>query len=179
MRHPTLVDFGLLLALLLPPAAHADGRVILAQAGKELMAQSSSGQEAVPGRDVLVAGMGAVIDGQARTKARIDIGTGPAPAHAKLELLLSPSEVVANEAYLIVVEAGDDAPSRRLGAASFYPPKAGTAQAFYFDAAPLLADMRARSTTSVDLSLLLVPADKAQKLTSSKVRLLGARLVGD
>jgi hypothetical protein len=179
MRQPTLIDFGLLLALLLPPAARADDRVILTQAGKELMAQSGSGQDAVPGRDVLVAGVGAVIDGQAPTRVRIDIGTGPVPTHAKLELLLSPSEVVANEAYLIAVEAGNDAPARRLGAASFYPPKAGTAQAFYFDAAPLLADMKARAATSVDLTLLLVPADKAQKLTSSKVRLLGARLVGD
>jgi len=143
------------------------------------MAQRGAGQEAVHGRDVLIAGAGAVIDGQSRIKVKIDVGAQPVPAQPKLELLLAPSEVVANEPYLVVVESGEGAATKKLGAVSFYPPRVGEAQAFYFDAASLLADIKAKGTTSAELSLSLVPVDTTHGLTSSKVRLLGGRLVGN
>ncbi len=143
------------------------------------MAQSGAGQEAVPGRDVLVAGAGAEIVGQSRTRFRIDIGEHAVPAQPKLELRLAPSEVVPGERYLVVLEDSGDAGARKLGAVSFFPLRAGAPQAFYFDAAPLIADMKARGTTSAELSLSLVPVDKTQRLSSSRVRLLGARLVGN
>ncbi len=178
MRKTYLIDFGLLLALLLVPAV-PESEAAEKQAGTELMAQNGAGETAVPGRDVLVSGTGAVIDSQSRTRVRIDVGAQPMPAQPKLELLLSPSEVASNEPYLIVVESGEGAGAKRLGTVSFYPPKAGAAQAFYFDAAPLVAELKARGTTTAELSLSLAPAEKTQRLTSSRVRLLGARLVGN
>lgn len=172
MLKTSLVGFGLLLASGPALPAQAAGE----QTGTEMMAQANAGQETVPGRDVLVAGAGAVFDGQSPAKIRIDIGTRSLPEQPKLELLLSPSEVAPTEHYLIVLEGGD---GTKLGAVSFYPPKTGTAETFYFDAGPLIAEMKSRGSTRADLSLSLVPAQKTQKLISSKVRVLGARIAGN
>jgi hypothetical protein len=173
-----LVDAGLLVTLLLPTVA-ADCGAPQHLVAADRMAQNTSEPEAVPGRDVLVAGTGAVIDSKSRTRVEIDVGAQPLPAGPKLELLLSPSEVV-DEPYLVVVEAGERADAKRLGVVAFYPPpQPGAAQAFYFDASAVIADMKARGTTRADLFLRLAPVERTQILTSSKVRLMGARIVGN
>ena len=169
-----LTGFGLLLTLLAGqvfPASGADGR---AEIG--LMAQNKAEHEAVPGRDVLVAGAGALIGGQSRTRIKIDLGAGPIPPQPRLEISLAPAEVVPNEPYLIVLEGAD---AKRLGAVSFFPPKTGSVQAFYFDAAAIVADMKARGTTSAELTLSLVPTQKSEKPMASRVRVVGARIVGN
>jgi hypothetical protein len=172
---------GLLGILLLGQAALAEregaAKVPLVA---EKMAQNNAEQASVPGRDVLVAGAGAVIDGKSRTLFTIDVGTQAVPARPKLELLLAPSEVVPNEPYLIVISleqsGGNDA--KRLGTASFYPARSGVVQAFYIDASAIIAEMKAKGTTRADLSVSLAPVERTQTLTSSKVRLVGVRIVG-
>ena len=67
----------------------------------------------------------------------------------------------------------------KTGCGFLFPPKAGAAQAFYFDAASILADMKAKGTTSTELSLSLVPAHKTGKPMISKIRIVGARLAGN
>jgi hypothetical protein len=161
--------------------AESQGAIKVPLAAEKKMAQNSVEQATVPGRDVLVAGAGAVIDGKSRTIFTIDVGTQAAPARPKLELLLAPEEVVPNEPYLIVVsaEVGEGADPKRLGTASFFPARSGKVQAFYFDAAVLIAEMKAKGTKRADLSVTLAPVERTQSLTSSKVRVVGARLVGE
>ena len=179
MRKPYLADLVLLVALLPAPAVPAESRFALQkEVPTETMAQNDAAEQPVPGRDILVAGAGAAINGRSPTKVGIDIGSQPLPPRPKLELTLSPSDVAADEAYLVVVDVGRGADAKRLGAASFYPARAGVAQAFYFDAAPLIAEMTAKGTTRTELSLSLAPVERAQTLTTSEVRLIGARLVG-
>jgi hypothetical protein len=174
MRKYNLAGFSLLLTLLAGPVFPAGGTG--KQAGTDLMAQNNAEQEAVPGRDVLVAGAGALVGGQSRTTIKIDLGAGRIPPRPKLEISLAPSEVVAGEPYLIILEGAD---AKRLGAVSFFPPKAGSVQAFYFDAEAIVTDMKARGTTSAELSLSLVPTQKAGKPLTSKVRVVGARIAGN
>jgi hypothetical protein len=173
---------GLLGILLLGQEALADSQGATRGAWvAEKMVQNSAEHAVVPGRDVLVAGAGAVIDGKSGARVKIDVGAQPVPTRPKLELLLAPSEVVPNEPYLIVVslEGGEGTGAKRLGTASFFPARSGTVQAFYFDAAAVIAEMKAKGTTRADLSLALAPVERTQSLTSSKVRVVGARIIGD
>jgi hypothetical protein len=182
MRKLCGCGFGLLGILLLGQVALAESQgAIKGPLAAEKMAQNSTEQTTVPGRDVLVAGAGAVIDGKSRANVKIDVGAQPVPARPKLELLLAPSEVVPNEPYLIVVsvEGGEGTDAKRLGTASFFPARSGVVQAFYFDASAIVAEMKAKGTTRADLSLALAPVERTQALTSSKVRVVGARIVGD
>ena len=59
---------------------------------------------------------------------------------------------------------------------SFFPPRAGVAQIFYFSTAPIAAEIKARRTSRIDLSITLVPVERTQALTAS-VRVISARLV--
>jgi hypothetical protein len=177
MRKPYLADLVLLAALLPSPAVSAESRFALQKGVQtETMAQNDAAEQPVPGRDILVAGADAAINGRAPTKVSIDIGSQPLPPRPKLELTLSPSDA-AGEAYLVVVDVGNGADAKRLGAVSFYPARRGVAQAFYFDAAPVIAAMKAKGTTRAELSLSLAPVERGQTLTTSEVRLIGARLV--
>lgn len=174
------VNFGLFVVLLLAQPASAGG------AGAEQgpisaksMAQNDAEQGGLPGRDVLVSGAGAIIDGASRTTVTIDVGTQSLPGRPALELLLSPVEPIADESYLIVITLGRGEEGKRLGAASFYPPRPGKAETFYINAAPIVAEMKAKATTRAELSLTLAPVEAAQSRISSKVRVVGARLVGE
>jgi hypothetical protein len=179
MRKPHLAGLGLLVALLPLPAVGAENRHAFEKtAGTEAMAQNHTEEEAVPGRDILVAGAGATINARSAARIRIDIGPQPLPPHPKLALSLAPSDVSADEAYLVVVDAVIGAGTKRLGTVSFYPARAGAVQSFYFDAAPVIADMKARGTTQAELTLSLAPVERTQALTTSEVRIVGARLVG-
>ena len=136
------------------------------------MAQNT---EAPPGRDILVAGQGAVADATSPAAVTINVGDKTLAPRARLELSLAPM-TGADESYLIVVSVKTrEGPLRRLGTVSFFPPLAGVAQAFYFDAAPLAAAAADRAG-GVALSIELKPAEQGQTLTSS-VRVIGARLV--
>lgn len=179
MRKPHLADLVLLAALLPAAAVSAESRLpVQKRVQVETMAQNDAAEQPVPGRDILVAGAGAAINGRAPTKVEIDIGPQPLPPRPKLELRLSPSEVAADEAYLVVVDLGSGPDAKHLGAVSFYPARAGVAQAFYFDAAPIVAEMKAKGTTRAALSLLLAAVERTQTPITSEVRLIGARLVG-
>ncbi len=144
-----------------------------------LMAQNTATPERPPGRDVLAAGAGTIADGKSPATLSIDVGKEPLPARPKLELTLAPASIVPNEKYLIVVSLKPrQAPPRRLGAASFFPARPGTDTVFYFDATPIAAELKASRTTTVQLSVALVPVERSRALTASAVRIVGARLVG-
>ena len=137
-----------------------------------------SGQAALQGRDVLVAGAGSIADGKSAALISIDLGTEPVSPQANLELLLAPVTVSPNENYLVVVSVGSDSASgaKRLGAVSFFPPRPGVTQAFYFKISPILEEMNARGAPRIELSITL--ASRHQSLLKSAVRIVGARIVG-
>jgi hypothetical protein len=137
------------------------------------MAQNT---KAPPGRDILVAGQGAVADARSPAAVTVNVGDKAIAPRARLELSLAPV-TAADEGYLIEVSVKPpDGPLRRLGSVSFFPPRAGVAQVFYFDAAPIAA-VAANRGGQAELSIALAPAEPTQKVTSS-VRVVGARLVG-
>lgn len=141
--------------------------------GGVLMAQNT---EAPRGRDILVAGQGAVADATSPAAVTVNVGGNTIAPRARLELSLAPM-TAADESYLVVVSVKPpEGPLRRLGTVSFFPPRVGVAQAFYFDAAPIAAVVADRAGQA-ELSIALAPAEPAQKITSS-VRVVGARLVG-
>jgi hypothetical protein len=176
------VNFGLFVVLLLAQPALAGGAC--AEQGlisAKLMAQNHAEQGGLPGRDVLVSGAGAIIDGASRTTLTIDFGTQSLPNRPILELLLSPVEPIADESYLIVftLGRGEGVDAKRLGAASFFPPRPGNVETFYINASAIVAEMKAKATTRAELSLTLAPAEPTQSRISAKVRVVGARLVGE
>ena len=140
------------------------------------MAQNTA-TEALPGRDILVAGQDAIADGKSPAVIAIDTGDKAITARTKLELSLAPQAVPPGQPYLVVVSLKPaDGPSRRIGTVSFFPRRAGVAQIFYFGAAPIAAEIKARGTSRIDLSITLVPVERTQTLTAS-VRVISARLV--
>lgn len=176
MRTRRWVEVGWLIALLLPSAIAA-GDAVRAATGVATMAENDTGDDREQGRDVLVVGKGTAIKANSPVNITIDVGARP-PPRAKLELSLAPSDA-ADERYLIVVDLGKNAGAKRLGAVSFYPPRQGVAQAFYFDLAPAIAEANARRATQIDLQLTLTPAERGQTLTAAEVRVVGARLIAD
>jgi hypothetical protein len=134
-------------------------------------------QPGLPGREVLIAGANVVADGKSTARITIDLGLEPVQPGAKLELLLMPSAVSPKETYFVVVSMKTASGEKRLGAVSFFPPREGEVQAFYFDASPILAELRAQGTGRIDLSVALAPANRDKDLTRSSVRVVGARLV--
>lgn len=177
MRRLRWIEVVLLGALVLEFTVSTGSRRTMALAD-EMAANDTVGQETLRGRDVLMAGAGAIADGKSPAVISIDLGKGPVPPQAKLELLLSPVTVSPNENYLIVVSIGTSGASgaSRLGAASFFPPRPGAVQAFYFDISPILDEVKARGTSRIDLSIALAP--RSQSLLESAVRIVGARIVG-
>jgi hypothetical protein len=145
---------------------------------EELAADETIGQEGSMGRDILVAGANSVADGKSRAHITIDPGTEPVSSRASLELLLSPVAVSPNEPYLVAVAMSTASGEKPLGTVSFFPPRVGAVQAFYFNIAPLLAEWRTQATKRTDLSIALIPATRDQSLAVSAVRVVGARLVG-
>jgi len=142
------------------------------------MAQNTAMPDRLPGRDVLVAGAGTIADGKSPATVMIDIGEEAIPARPKLELTLAPATIVPNEKYLIVVSIKPrEGPPKRLGATSFFPARAGADTVFYFDAAPIVAEMKSNQTRAVQLSVALVPADRSKELSVSALRIVGARLI--
>jgi len=138
-----------------------------------------SGQAAWQGRDVLVAGAGSIADGKTAAVISIDLGGEPVSPQANLELLLAPVTVSPNENYLVVVSIVSNSPSaaKRVGAVSFFPPRPGVTQAFYFKISPILEEMKARGGGGrIELSITL--ASRHQSLLESAVRIVGARIVG-
>jgi hypothetical protein len=135
------------------------------------------GQVASQGRDVLVAGAGSIADGKSAAVISIDLGTDPVSPQANLELLLAPVTVSPNENYLIVVSirSSNASGAKRLGTVSFFPPRPGVTQAFYFKISPILEEIKARGTGRLDLSIAL--ASRHQSLLESAVRIVGARIV--
>jgi hypothetical protein len=143
--------------------------------GGSVMAQNP---EPPPGRELLSAGQGAVANANTPAVVTLDIGGMTIAPQARLALSLAPASSV-DESYLVVVSIkAREGPPRRLGTVSFFPPRGGVAQDFYFDAAPLAAAAAARGGGRVELLVALVPAEQSQTVTSS-VRVTGARLVGN
>jgi hypothetical protein len=139
--------------------------------------QDPVGKEKLRGRDILVAGAGAVADGRSPARITIDLGKEPVPATANLELLLSPVVVSPEEPYFVVVSASTVSGQKRLGTVSFFPARPGAVQSFYFNASPILAEAEAHGMRRIDLSIALAPAQKDQSLAKSSVRIVGARLL--
>jgi hypothetical protein len=135
------------------------------------------GQEGLPGRKILVAGADSVANGKSPARITIDLGKELIPPKAKIELLLSPVAVSPNEKYLIVVSLKVASAEKRLGAVSFFPPRVGEIQAFYFDVSPILTELTVQGTSRIDLLVALVPAKRDEKLMGSSVRVVDARLV--
>jgi hypothetical protein len=144
---------------------------------EELAPGGTVGQDGLPGRELLVSGADTVADGKSPTHITIDVGKEPVPPRAKLELLLSPVAVSPNETYFVVVSLRTISGEKRLGIVSFFPPRQGAIQAFYFDVPILLAELRAQGTSRIELSIALSPAKRYQDLKGSSVRVVGARLV--
>ncbi len=135
-------------------------------------------QSGAPGRQVLIAGAGAIADGRVPAIVMVDLGPRHISPAATLELLLSPSLVIPNERYLIVVSAKIPGGEKRLGAVSFFPPRPGVTQAFYFNLSAL------RNETAVpirpfELSIALVPASREQGKINSSIRVIDALLLGE
>jgi hypothetical protein len=138
----------------------------------------SPGQEQqLPGSEILVAGAGRVADVTSPAEITIDLGNEALALNAKLELLLSPVAVSPNEPYFVVVSVKAPSGEKRLGTVSFFPPRAGEIQSFYFDASPILTEAKANGTSRIDLSVAVVPASQGEKIKGSSVRVVGARLV--
>lgn len=179
MRRLRWIETLLLGALTLEYAVSIEGRRILALSD-EIATNETVGQDPLHGRDVLVAGENAVVDGKSPAVITIDLGSEPVPPRANLELLLAPVTVFPNERYLIVVSIGSGGTSgaKRLGTASFFPPRPGLAQAFYFSVLPILAEMNAQRTSRINLSIALVSVDRSKSLEGSAVRIVGVRILG-
>ena len=139
----------------------------------------TAAETALRGRDILVAGADAVVDGKSPAVATIDFGNLPVPPQANLQLLLSPVAVSPNEPFLFLVTAKSSEGQRRVGSGAFFPPRIGAIQSFFFNVSPILAEMKAQKTSRIDLSIALVPVDRNQQLSYSAVRLVGARLVAE
>jgi hypothetical protein len=150
----------------------------MSASAQEMPAAGSTAQEELPGRKILMAGADSLATGKTPARITIDIGKEPLPPKAKIELLLSPVAVSPNETYLIVVSLNTASAVKRLGTVSFFPPRQGKIQAFYFDASPIFAELRAQGTSQIDLLIALAPANRAQALMGSSVRVVDARLVG-
>jgi hypothetical protein len=146
--------------------------------GEDIAGREATMPERLPGRDILVSGAGGVATQQSPATVAIDLGREPVSARTNLELLLSPTAAVPDQAYLIIVSARVGNDENRLGAVSFYPPRPGVVQAFYFGSAPILALLKEHGSSRMDLSIALVPASREESLTGSAVRIVGARLVG-
>ena len=147
--------------------------ILAVLSGGVIMAQNT---EAPPGRAILVAGQGAVADAASPAAVTVNVGDTSIAPRARLELSLAPV-TAADEGYLIVVSVKPpEGPMQRLGTVSFFPPREGVPQVFYFDAAPLAAVAATRGGQA-ELSIALAPAEATQKVKSS-VRVVGARLVG-
>src|SRR5262245_14201668 len=133
-----------------------------------LMAQNAATPERPPGRDVLMAGAGIIVDGKSPATISIDVGKEALPARPKLELTVAPETVIPNEKYLIIVslKPRDDS-AKRLGTVSFFPARPGVDTVFYFDAAPIAAELRATGTSATRLSVALVPVNRSTALTAS------------
>jgi hypothetical protein len=179
MRRLRWFEIVLLGALVLELTVSTASRRTLALAD-EMAANDTVGQETLRGRDVLVAGADTVVDGKSPAVISIDLGKEPVPPQANFELLLSPIAVFPNESYLIVVSiASGGAPgAKRLGTASFFPPRPGVVQAFYFSISPILAEVKAQGTSRINLSIALVSVDRSKSLEGSAVRIVGARILG-
>jgi hypothetical protein len=145
---------------------------------QEMAAAGTTGQERLPGRKILVAGADSVATGKSPARITVDVGKDLLPPKAKIELLLSPVAVSPNETYLVVVSLKTASAEKRLGTVSFFPPRQSAIQAFYFDASPILAELRAQGTSRIDLIIALAPANRDQELKGSSVRVVDARLVG-
>jgi hypothetical protein len=154
------------------------GSCAMPASAQETAAGGTTGQEGLPGRKILVAGANSVANGKSPARITIDVGKEFVSPKAKMELLLSPVTVSPNETYLIVVSLKTASAEKRLGTVSFFPPRAGATQAFYFDVSPILAELRAQGTSRTDLLITLVPAKRDQDLMGSSVRVVDARLVG-
>jgi hypothetical protein len=144
---------------------------------EELAPGGAVGQQGLPGRELLVSGADTVADGKSPARITIDLGNAPVPPRAKLELLLSPVAVSPSETYFVLVSLNTASGEKRLGTVSFFPPRQGTVQAFYFDVQTVLAELRAQGTSRIDLSIALSAANRDQDLKESSVRVVGARLV--
>jgi hypothetical protein len=153
------------------------GSCAMPASAQETAAGGTTGQEGLPGRKILVAGADSVANGKSPARITIDLGKEVVPPKAKIELLLSPVAVSPNEKYLIVVSLKLASAEKRLGAVSFFPPRVGEIQAFYFDVSPILAELRAQGTSRIDLLIALVPAKRDENLMGSSVRVVDARLV--
>jgi hypothetical protein len=153
------------------------GSCRMSASAEERPAGTTVGQAGLPGRELLVAGADTVADGKSPTHVTIDFGTGPVPPTAKLELSLSPVAVTPNETYFVVVSLKTASGEKRLGTVSFFPPRPGAIQAFYFDISTIVAELRTQRTSRVDLSIALTPANRDQDLKGSSVRVVDARLV--
>jgi hypothetical protein len=150
---------------------------LIGSPGMPASAQNRSAEKGpLPGREILVAGAGSLANGKTPAQITIDLGGAP-PREAKLELALEPVAVVPNEPYFVVVSVKAPSGEKRLGTVSFYPPRAGMAEKFYFDASPLLNEAKAYGTSRMNLSVAVVPASKDDQLKESSIRVVGARLV--
>jgi hypothetical protein len=139
--------------------------------------ETTVGQAGLPGRELLVSGADRVIDGKSPAHITLDFGKESVPPTAKLELLLSPVAVSPNETYLVVVSLKTASGEKRLGTVSFFPPRQGAVQAFYFDISTILAELRTQRTSRIDLSIALAPVNRDQDLKGSSLRVVDARLV--
>ena len=176
MRTLRRIGIALLGTFLLEYAVSV-GSCRMPASAEEMAPGGAVGQEGLPGRELLVSGADTVADGKSPTHITIDFGKEPVPPRAKLELLLSPVAVSPNETYFVIVSLKTASGEKRLGTVSFYPPRQGAIQAFYFDVPTILAELRAQGTSRIDLSIALSPANRDQDLKESSVRVVGARLV--
>jgi hypothetical protein len=149
----------------------------MSASAEEMATAGPTGQEGLPGRKILVAGADSVANGKSQARITIDVGKEFIPPKTKLELLLSPVAVSPNETYLVVVSFKTASAEKRLGTVSFFPPRQGVIQAFYFEVSPILAELKAQGTSRIDLLISLAPAKRDQDLVGSSVRVVDARLV--
>ena len=152
---------------------------IMVASAQEAGSKGAAAQAELRGRDILVAGGGAVADGKSPAVATIDFGERPVSPQASLQLLLSPVAVSPNEPYLLLVTVKGSDGEKRVGSGTFFPPRLEAIQSFFFNVSPILAEMKAQKTNRVNLSIALVPVDRNRQLTNSAVRLVGARLVSE
>lgn len=148
----------------------------LGSAGILAMAQDGpAGQDTRQAKGLLVAP--ATASGSKPAQIQLDLNSVPIPANAQLELSVEPT-VVGNEKYVVVVRKADGT-NKEIGAFSFFPPPhAGKVEKFLMDAEPIIAAARDTNKSQFDLSVQLVPVNRDSQLSSSALRVLGARLVG-
>src|SRR5438552_4200994 len=106
-------------------------QVLFAEPGNAQAILMAQNPEKLPGRDVLAAGAGTIVDGSSPATISINLGTSDIPARSKLEITLAPATIVPNEKYLIAVslKLREGAP-RRLGTVSFFPARPDTDSVF-------------------------------------------------